>query len=209
MLARKYAISSLLRGAFYELVRLDVPSRTIREKLAEGGAEATLSAPDFDLVNAVHVQLRMTWQQICLRPPPFLQSACPVAILDRETHVRCEDERANIAVTWPGYLGDMLHSSDPIVSCDQGLEIKWQHELGFCEGCALEIVHFWRETKKDLWVRLGAWLNLDDPPRETEHLSTDRRERSSDDLNRTGPPSKRPRLALESSTSRGDSNSGV
>ncbi|KAI0649594.1 hypothetical protein C8Q79DRAFT_939464 [Trametes meyenii] len=152
-LARNHGIPSILKRAFYELLR----SVEFWEEVERGGySTIDLSHKDFLHLYAARVALGKSWRTLCHTPPPTVKKAkkCRCVIKgDAETRLHA----------WRGMFSeDMLDVADPIMQTLRFAEEFVPPGSGWCDKCLRERQNRWTQARGKWWRELDGWLELAD-----------------------------------------------
>lgn len=150
-LARKFSVLSVLKRAFYELIRGP-------DDYLDSSSGPKLSVTDLAMILKARSWLMKEWQQLALRPT-YLAGEFTCTCM---THAHCEriSDRSvrrvheGIIPYFDTYKG---YSQDPICGLEQLCDLHWEDQ-GFCRDWIIERKLSWRKAKKDLWHQLDEML---------------------------------------------------
>lgn len=181
VISRKYNVPSLLKRAFYELLRsegfaqMNVSDRDNEnaETLSVDGRDlvghARLGRADLLRLVVAREKLSKSWISLAgfasVEPGHSLPTIdwSESEALDGSTEGRCAMAWKETAALWAekviesGFLEDWI--LDPICGLEQLGELDWL-EAGFCVKCVETRQNTWRRKREELWEELGAWLGL-------------------------------------------------
>jgi hypothetical protein len=175
-IARKYNVPSLLKRAFYELLRTEGfgQSDLIQEQdsLMDGSnliGRATLNHTDLVRLITARERLTKAWTALAGSPPLdacVLQTPVQQAfIYDRSIPIRlrCVEARQNSAAIWDHkVMRSGLFTSwmlDPVCGLDCLAQLDWS-STGLCDFCVAARKELWQKKRTKLWDNLDEWLEL-------------------------------------------------
>ncbi|KAI0672003.1 hypothetical protein C8Q78DRAFT_717793 [Trametes maxima] len=152
-LARKHDIPSMLKRAFYELLR-----SVEFWKDVERGKYSTIGLSHEDLLRlyAARVTLSKSWRVLCHAPPRAIKKTKKCScVINGDADARLH--------AWRGMFSeDMLDVADPIT---QTLGLAEDFVLpgsGWCERCLRDRQNRWTQARGEWWGELDGWLGLPD-----------------------------------------------
>ncbi|KAI0363516.1 hypothetical protein BV20DRAFT_122720 [Pilatotrama ljubarskyi] len=154
-LAREHDVPSILKPAFYELLRDDKFWRVVKHK----GPDAVQLPPN-DIVRlyTAHAELGTEWRELCLIPPSsrHWSSACTCRI-SQEPPARQHAWRKMLP-------DDVLEESDPINSSGDLHALLVRDPKDWCKSCLKIQQDRWNNARGRWWHELDQWLGLSPRP---------------------------------------------
>jgi len=150
-LARKCSLPSVLKRAFYELVR--GPD----DDLNSSGT--ILSVNDVTQILRARLWLMKAWQDLALRPEYAVGevAACTCAAYSRCGSIVIRSPERRREGLEPYFDCLKRYAQDPICGLGQLCDLRWEDE-GFCGDWIIERKRSWKKAKEDLWDRLDEML---------------------------------------------------
>ncbi|KAI0073090.1 hypothetical protein K474DRAFT_1603944 [Panus rudis PR-1116 ss-1] len=184
-ITRDCNIPSLLKPAFYQLVRTTAFGQNLDEEEEENQEDAkrrTLKRQDLIRLVRMREEFHIAWVEAADSPPSKALFPCPLEVpVDRQDPAsdnvdqtnnsppvdpiknKCLKARANSFQIWHAEVKESgifeEHLYDPIVGLDKLSKIKWE-DHGFCEGCVKSWRNHWELEKKRIWDRMDITLEL-------------------------------------------------
>ncbi|KAH9835033.1 uncharacterized protein C8Q71DRAFT_138270 [Rhodofomes roseus] len=175
-LARRCNIPSVLKRAFYELLRspgfMQVDDNTNLMGDDEWAQDPQRALSYTDLLRLIRARghLQHAWVKAAQPPIPsslpcHLEAIPEVNLDEAQKPVRdgCRAARNKSATWWmeqviqaPLFEQGLL---DPFTAMEELYEVDWA-ELGFCAGCVNARTEQWEEEQVRLWDELDQWLGL-------------------------------------------------
>ncbi|KAI0943729.1 hypothetical protein AcW1_002820 [Taiwanofungus camphoratus] len=175
-LARQCNVPSLLKRAYYELLRTPIFGQrangdgwTSEDEDEKPGQR--LPAPDLLCLVAARELLLREWIQTTRAPPSPSVVPCPLdQILPSAMNPElapalesCRRARAQSIAQWTAHVtqADVFEAGmyDPLCGLDSLAEIDWAG-MGYCVGCVSVRQELWMDKKERLWKKLNVWLQL-------------------------------------------------
>ncbi|GJE90617.1 hypothetical protein PsYK624_067610 [Phanerochaete sordida] len=167
VLARTCGLPSLLKRAFYELLREPSLGQSVEEEFLLDGAAAERARKKVlpaDLARLIktRVELVAQWARAAALPPDELLFPCA-------QKGSCASNTAEGWRRWrEAVAGSELYVEcmhDPVTGLARLCAIDWRAH-GFCEGCVKAWRLGWRKQREKVWENLDLWLEL--PPKEED-----------------------------------------
>ncbi|EKM50974.1 uncharacterized protein PHACADRAFT_187594 [Phanerochaete carnosa HHB-10118-sp] len=168
VLARTCGLPSLLKSAFYELLRAPGLGQSVEQEFLLDGANeerARRKVPPADLARLIKTreELAAQWARAAALPPDprefgcssFGGRQCAVTTVDA---VRLWREAVHASDLYIEYM------HDPIAGLERLCDLGWV-ELGFCKNCVGAWCASWARQREKVWANLELWLEL---PRKEE-----------------------------------------
>ena len=168
VLARKCRLPSLLKRAFYELLRSPGLGQSAVEEFMLDGDEETrdrkkVGKTDLVMLIRTREELASQWARGAALPPAPRDFPCPISTLLNEEGRKCAEATVNAVEHWRETVlsGDLYveYMNDPIEGLERLGEVAWE-EKGFCKGCVEGWRASWRRQREKIWENLDLWLEL-------------------------------------------------
>ncbi|KAG1889281.1 hypothetical protein F4604DRAFT_1644273 [Suillus subluteus] len=157
VLARTCGVESVLKRAFYEMVRVTGYGLGDGELDSDDERESQeISRADERRLERMREHLISAWSQVAVRVDRSFK--CP----NRTKGTSGTPGRAHI-------LGSRVHDSglyeeyqfDPLCGLQALIDIKWDEEEGWCSDCVQARREAWTRMRQKTWGRIGVWMGLD------------------------------------------------
>lgn len=174
VLARTCGLPSLLKRAFYELLRAPGLGQSVDEEFLLDGDEETRRRKKVgktDLVRLIRTreELASQWARGAALPPDPRNFPCSASATVSEEGRRCAEATSQAVFHWREMVinADLYteYMNDPVEGLERLIELGWE-EKGFCKACADGWRASWRRQREKIWANLDLWLEL--PQKESE-----------------------------------------
>ncbi|KAG1761742.1 hypothetical protein EDD22DRAFT_779334 [Suillus occidentalis] len=144
VLARTCGIESVLKRAFYEMVRVSGYGLGDGELDSADGEE--ISRADERRLERMREHLISSWSQDC-----GAHGLCPAMCWKQDAWER----RVHDSGLYDEY------QFDPLCGLQALIDIKWDEEEGWCSDCVRVRREAWTRMRQKTWERIGVWMGLD------------------------------------------------
>lgn len=181
VVARMYNLPSVLKRAFYELLRSEgfsqqgVEDAALPEGTLLDGSRligrAKLSHADLVRLITTREKLQMAWTLLVGTAPspaafPCMLQQTTSANTAYSTHSareRCLEACRNSAQIWAEWVLDSgLYENwmyDPICGLERLSVLDWENS-GYCSACVMTRRQLWARKREEIWDNLDTWLGL-------------------------------------------------
>ena len=179
VLARMYNIPTVLKRAFYELLRSESFAQHRIKDDADGPVpdgsriigNARLSHADIVRLISTREKLQKAWILLAATPPSptaypcMLQQTTPAnaAYSTHEARERCASATQNAAALWMEWVLDSgLFENwmyDPVCGLERLSILDWESS-GLCSACVMTRRQLWSRKREEIWESLDMWLGL-------------------------------------------------
>ncbi|KAG1777336.1 hypothetical protein EV702DRAFT_969695 [Suillus placidus] len=174
VLARTCGIESVLKRAFYEMVR--VTGYGLGDGELDGGdgdASQEISRADERRLERMREHLISAWSQVAVRMDRSFK--CPNQSKETSgTHGRAKSSTSRSSGcpsllfkrdSWETRVHDSglydEYQFDPLCGLQALIDIKWDKEEGWCSDCVRARRKAWTRMRQKTWERIGVWMGLD------------------------------------------------
>jgi hypothetical protein len=177
-LARTCGVESVLKRAFYEMVRVsgyDLGDGELDS--SDGAGSKEISRADERRLERMREHLISAWSQVAVRVDRSF--ICPDPSQGYCITERCCDGSGGLNDTdcycpsmpmkrdaWERLVHDSglydEYQFDPLCGLQALIDIKWDEVEGWCESCVRARREAWTRMRQRTWERVGVWMGLDD-----------------------------------------------
>ncbi|KAG1758029.1 hypothetical protein EDB19DRAFT_1622579 [Suillus lakei] len=163
VLARSCGIESVLKRAFYEMVRMTGYGLGDGGELDSGDGEGLreISRADERRLERMREHLISAWSQVAVRVDRSFKCPNP----SKETIRTPGMGHILPANAWERRVHDSglydEYQFDPLCGLQALIDIKWDEEEGWCSDCVRARREAWTRMRQKLWERIGVWMGLD------------------------------------------------
>lgn len=177
VLARTYDVPSVLKRAFYELLRsegfaqqgINVDGAALDGSRLVGNAR--LSHADLVRLVTTREKLSMAWTLLVGSAPSPASFPCMLqhttasnaAYSTNTARERCAAACTNSAAIWAEWVLDSgLFENwmyDPICGLERLSILDWENS-GYCSSCVMTRRQLWSRKREEIWENLDTWLGL-------------------------------------------------
>ncbi|KAG2370317.1 hypothetical protein BDR07DRAFT_1386999 [Suillus spraguei] len=172
ILARTCGIKSVLKRAFYEMVRIS--GYGLGDGELDGEESQEISRADERRLERMREHLISSWSQVAMRIDRSFK--CPNQ--SKETpgmHAFGSSSTSALLPGCPSLCSKQdawerrIHDSglydeyqfDPLCGLQALIDIKWDEEEGWCSDCVRARREAWVRMRQKTWERIGVWMGLD------------------------------------------------
>ncbi|KAG1738601.1 uncharacterized protein EDB91DRAFT_1054438 [Suillus paluster] len=176
-LARTCGIESVLKRAFYEMVRLAGYGLGDGELDGSDGGSLEISRADERRLERMREQLISTWSQAAVRVDrSFICPNQPKEMIDHTaatgpssstspTHLSKCPSPSSKRDAWERRVHDSglydEYQFDPLCGLQALIDIKWDEDEAWCLDCVRARREAWTRMRQRTWERIGVWMGLD------------------------------------------------
>lgn len=170
ILARTCGIESVLKRAFYEMVRVSgygLGDGELDSGDSEGSQE--ISRADERRLERMREHLISVWSRAAVRVDRSFK--CPnqpretPGISSTSPHLIGCSSLPWKQDAWERRVHDSglydEHQFDPLCGLQALIDIKWDEEEGWCSDCVRARREAWTRMRQKTWERIGVWMGLD------------------------------------------------